>query len=79
MTGFWAVTLFVLGLLFLYPGIFIWPFAILSTLMLIGGGVTALWDDENRQRPIALSFAWMSGFLALAEVAMHVMLRVVTD
>ena len=75
MRGFWAVILFLLGLFLFYPGVFIWPFGIISMLMLAGAIVIALWEEESRGRPIVQIFAWMTGFVLLIEAAYTVFIR----
>jgi len=72
MRGFWAVVLFVLGVALVLVGAFIWPFALVSAAMLAGAIATALWGPKEDRRPIAYIFAWTSGFILLADMALLV-------
>lgn len=72
MRGFWAVVLFVLGTLLVLVGAFIWPFAVVSAAMLAGAIAIALWGPSEERRPIAYIFAWMCGFILLADIALLV-------
>jgi len=69
MRGFWAVTLFLLGVPLVYPGAFIWPFAVLSAAMLASAILIALWGPREERLPIAYIFAWMCGFILLFDIA----------
>lgn len=75
MRGFWAVALLVIGLFLFYPGMFIWPFGLLSMAMLLGSIIIAVWDEQDRKRPIVLIFAWTGGFLLLIEVGFTIFVR----
>lgn len=75
MNGFWAVTLFLLGLLLLLPGLFIWQLGILSVAMLAGAMANALWNEEHRQKPVVQIFSWMSGFVLLIETGALIFTR----
>ena len=75
MRGFWAVILFLFGLLLIYPGVFVSPLAILSVVMLSGAIATALWGNEERRRAVVQIFVWTCSFVIVLELGLQTFLR----
>ena len=70
MAGFWAFTLLGFGLFLAYPGIFIWPFGLLSLASVAGAMAVMLWDNERRHRVGPQLFAWTCGFILVLEAGL---------